>query len=581
MMREIRRLQQKSQDLETQRDTLEEENAWIEQIMLSLKDDGLYLEIINRLKRGDSHQVIAEWLGRPLVSECELSPDMSNRLNHAIEKYHGDLVGNNDPRYWTNVTRDVSLIEHLISLYLTWVHPTHMLFDEERFMSSFRNCVDTYCSSALVNAICATSCLLLHTAWDDGADEDSRNAIASLRSRFIDEARVLLSGVDRTKMTRLQTYAIMFLSELGSGNGLMATSHLRLATEALVEKSIAEQSFESEEVSSWGILTLHTAWSSLTYVKPSAPISTKASVFKGIDLGKDGHWHMGDQSSESSSNSNRPSYTILTASEMAKLYRIIHETVLIYCGVNGKVSASHLLQIYRRFVQWKEELAPQICDVASDNDALPHVLSLHISYFAAIVNVFKPLLCLPDTPREAFEVVSDILLRHAYKGLELLVQYRDVHGAFYQSPLQLFCVVQICDAIIKHDAHGISTSEVIRFCIEDLQDAKAGYPLAGPLQRMFATSVAESNVAIPSDLERLIGPSHQYQVDDLLNACTRLSYQVPVAQLRLNMRPTLAQDFVDEWRKASDEEQHVELQPRTTTGAAPRISIHINELLNK
>lgn len=105
MMREIRQLQQKSQDLETQRDSLEERNAWIEQIISSLKEDGLYIEIINRLKRGDSHQVIAEWLGRPLISESELSPDMASHLNIAIEKYHRDLVGNKDPRYWTNVTR--------------------------------------------------------------------------------------------------------------------------------------------------------------------------------------------------------------------------------------------------------------------------------------------------------------------------------------------------------------------------------------------------------------------------------------------------------------------------------------------
>ena len=104
-MREIRRLQQKSQDLETERDTLGERNAWIEQIMSSLQEDGLYIEIIDRLKRGDSHQVIAEWLGRPLISESELSADVSSRLNIAIEKYHRDLVGNKDPRYWTNVTR--------------------------------------------------------------------------------------------------------------------------------------------------------------------------------------------------------------------------------------------------------------------------------------------------------------------------------------------------------------------------------------------------------------------------------------------------------------------------------------------
>ena len=105
MIQEIRRLQRENEDLETQRDSLEEENAWVEQIMGSLKDDGLYVEIINRLKRGESHQVIAEWLGRPLVSEHELSPDFSSRLNIAINKYHRDLVDNEDPRYWTSVTR--------------------------------------------------------------------------------------------------------------------------------------------------------------------------------------------------------------------------------------------------------------------------------------------------------------------------------------------------------------------------------------------------------------------------------------------------------------------------------------------
>ena len=47
------------------------------------------------------------------------------------------------------------------------------------------------------------------------------------------------------KMTSIQTYAIMFLVELGSGHGLIASSHLRLASEA-------------EEVTAWGILTLHT-----------------------------------------------------------------------------------------------------------------------------------------------------------------------------------------------------------------------------------------------------------------------------------------------------------------------------------
>lgn len=158
----------------------------------------------------------------------------------------------------------MSLIEHLVTLYLTWVHPSHVLFDEERFTTSFRKCVDTYCSPDLVNVICATSCLLLHASPDN--DAGSRDAISSLRARFINEARVLLKGVSRSKMTSLQTYAIMFLYDLMLGNGLMATCHLRLATETLVEKRIAEQSFESEEVSAWGIVTLHTYVKAINFV---------------------------------------------------------------------------------------------------------------------------------------------------------------------------------------------------------------------------------------------------------------------------------------------------------------------------
>ena len=202
-----------------------------------------------------------------------------------------------------------------------------------------------------------------------------------------------------------------------------------------------------------------------------------------------------------------------------------------------------------------------------------------IQYYAALVNVFKPLMYLRDTSREASDKVREILLRYAHQGLDLVVEYHSLYGAFYQSPLQLFCLVHLCDTVVSHDAHGASTAKVIRFCIENLQEAKAGYPLAGPLQRMFATAVGEYNIAIPQDLERLVGPIYQYQLDDLLNACTRPSYQAPVAQLRPNMSPSLAQDFMDEWHEAGDEKKQVEIKGPATTSVAPR-SMNINELLN-
>jgi len=257
MIREIQRLQRKNEYLEEENDTLGVKNEWIEAIITSLKRDSQGPEIIRRLKRGETHQAIAEWLGRPLTPNTQaLSSGSELKLSRAIERYHRDLVDNQDPRYWTNVTNDALLIEHLVALYLTWIHPAHMLFDETHFMESFQECSDTYCSSTLVNAICAMSCHLLHGIWED--EPDSQTGMESLGRQFLDEAKALLVVSEYTKMTVIQTYAIMFLVELGSGHGLVASSYLRLATESVVAKKKPEQSSESSEVATWGLLTLHT-----------------------------------------------------------------------------------------------------------------------------------------------------------------------------------------------------------------------------------------------------------------------------------------------------------------------------------
>ena len=302
MLQEIRRLQQKNEYLEKERDSLEEQNSQIERIIHSLKDNGQRIEIINRLKRGESHKAIAEWLGRPLVgSDTQaLSPTDKHQISQAIQRYHRNLVENRDPRYWTNVSTNAELIEHLVKLYLTWIYPVHILFDQEHFVASFKDRLDIYYSPALVNIICAMFCYLLHDTWDN--DEGTKSAIESLQTQFINESQSLMKHADFKKMTSIQTYAIIFLVELGSRHGLIASSHLRLAIESLIAKQTSEQSSKAGNITVQGILTLHTyvtspkgrilnyqaykssTQSGLTFIKLSAPISTHASSFTDIAI---------------------------------------------------------------------------------------------------------------------------------------------------------------------------------------------------------------------------------------------------------------------------------------------------------
>lgn len=118
-----------------------------------------------------------------------------------------------------------------------------------------------------------------------------------------------------------------------------------------------------------------------------------------------------------------------------------------------------------------------------------------------------------------------------------------MYTAVYQSPLQLFVVAHICDTLVRFDSGNEATSEVIRFCLEILQDARISYALAGPLQRMFCLAVEEYGVPLTEDMTRLAETLSQYGPEDMLEACTRISYRQPSSQILLNLRTGIARDF--------------------------------------
>ena len=136
--------------------------------------------------------------------------------------------------------------------------------------------------------------------------------------------------------------------------------------------------------------------------------------------------------------------------------------------------------------------------------------------------------------------------------MELLTQYKRIYTNFYLSPIQLFCLVSLADALLRFDGHGDTTSKTVEFCLTSLEEAKVGYPIAGPLQRMFRLSLTEYRIPVSDKLERMIGASARIGPEELLDACTRPTYKAPMAQIMPNMEPDLGQAFMDAW-------QHLEL----------------------
>lgn len=171
-----------------------------------------------------------------------------------------------------------------------------------------------------------------------------------------------------------------------------------------------------------------------------------------------------------------------------------------------------------------------------------------IQYHTAIVQLLQPLLHLDSIHRDAFVQIQSLVVGHAHAGLHLLVQYQKSYSNFYLSPLQLLCLVQICDAVVRYDGLGDTTPQTIHFCMASLEDAKGGYPFAGPLQKMFRLSLTEYNLPVPNEVERLMGAAASLGPDELLNACTRSTYRQPITLILPNVESGVAQDFTTAWQ---------------------------------
>ena len=111
-------------------------------------------------------------------------------------------------------------------------------------------------------------------------------------------------------------------------------------------------------------------------MKPTAPISTLAHPFENMDTYQTEadwvpHKQLGDENVDFP---HRPGHRLLTSGEHAKLYRIVHETILVYCGSRGKVTPQGLAGLYERYLSWMEKLPTEL--KIDDSDPLPHVLFL-------------------------------------------------------------------------------------------------------------------------------------------------------------------------------------------------------------
>jgi hypothetical protein len=246
LVRKIRDLEGANEQLQTD---VKEKDAWIRTMTEMFAPGTTGSTFLQQLRaEGSSYHALISALSAP--PQVTRFPESSTgfRGSDSDEMMESD---DEAPSRWTSVTQDDQRIHHLMALYFAWIHPVHMFFSERHFIDSFKARNRTYCSPALVNAICALGsryCI---------ARGGNEVAITRLGDRFTQQVWADLRAEKSMTPVSLVVYAIMFLVQVSAGQARDAFSHLRLAVDSLADIDRDGWSDEAFQVTFFGIQTVN------------------------------------------------------------------------------------------------------------------------------------------------------------------------------------------------------------------------------------------------------------------------------------------------------------------------------------
>lgn len=105
------------------------------------------------------------------------------------------------------------------------------------------------------------------------------------------------------------------------------------------------------------------------------------------DWADEGLWRFYREMGDETDLPVRPCHSIITACHQTKLFRIIHESLHLYCRTRGKVTAQAVLEVYKRYLEWKEQIAPTLKKIETNDQPLPHILCLQYEFPSRIIQL--------------------------------------------------------------------------------------------------------------------------------------------------------------------------------------------------
>ncbi|KAH6639493.1 fungal-specific transcription factor domain-containing protein [Boeremia exigua] len=291
---------------------------------------------------------------------------------------------------WTRVTDDLAFVNRLLTLYFTWSHPFYILFSRESFYKDFQEGRNKYCSSLLVNAICAYASHLT----DEPAARTNPANFRTAGDHFFAEAKRLLQEDDTSNLTTTQALCLMAMREPSTGRDSAGFGYigrcirmcvelgLHLNNSASPALGLTPSEIEVRKVTFWGCFTVDTVWSICAGRIAQLP---RAAITLDKPILEESSGPL-----EASHGASKVITTRMFLQEFSALSEMINDNNHMFFAPKERLTSTKLLDCYNKYQAWYRKL-PSIMRLEGRQPE-PHTITLHMLYWTVIVHLFRPVL---------------------------------------------------------------------------------------------------------------------------------------------------------------------------------------------
>ncbi|KAI8722620.1 Zn(2)-C6 fungal-type domain-containing protein [Fusarium sp. LHS14.1] len=394
--------------------------------------------------RSNSHPDVMNWT-------TDLRGPPQTRVGSWAEGIHPDQMSDGLPRYrgveqvlsplnepelrapattWTNITQDITLVQHLLALYFCWEYPTFASLSKEHFLQDFQDGRYRYCSPILMNALLALGCRFSTQPMSRANPNDP---YTSGDHFFKESLRLFAQETDHHSLTTIQALGIMSIREASCGRDseswYYAGQSIRLAIEMGLHR-IQDEGDEDEiavqSATFWGAFALDHAWSLATGSLPQCScfphLPPKPAIIGDIEASL---WvPYTDDGAPLQRSCQQPSNVRSVYKCFCELSVLVHRSLYILHSPGRPLTSRDLLDIYTQYLNWYDRI-PEVLRLG--HNFTPAVLFAHMYYHFAILLLFRPLIKLriigsKVSPRDVCSQAADAIqgLLRSYSSLYTL-----------------------------------------------------------------------------------------------------------------------------------------------------------------